>query len=255
MTISARDKAVLIITGYWHVPEQYSRVGSALERKGIRVISECLPTCQNLPPPHKTIHDDIQFIKDIVAKEVEEKTLLTVLCHSYGGMVASAALGEFAVNAESSNKGGVTGIIYMSAFVPSENQSLSGKFGGRLPEFIKVRPDNTCFPEPPAPVFFSDLSPEDADWAIGLVTRCPVGPLSTPIPGDRVAWRSIPSAYIFCEADVALPPKTQRSMVAAAKAQGAKFRVYSLDTNHSPFVNKPEAVADIVVDVIQSREV
>ncbi|PHH76362.1 hypothetical protein CDD80_1573 [Ophiocordyceps camponoti-rufipedis] len=253
MTISKREQAVLIITGYWHVPEHFARVRSQLERKGIRVICECLPTIQNLPPPHKTIYDDIQFIKDIVAKEVEQLTFLTVLCHSYGGMVASAALGEFAVDPNSTNKGGVTGIVYLSAFVPSENQSLISRLTNQLPDFIKVRPDNTCLPSPPIPLFYSDLTFEDAEWAIGLLTRCPVAPMTSPIPGDRVAWRSIPSAYIVCEADGALPLKSQRSMVAAAKAQGAEFREYSLDTNHSPFINKPGAVADIVVDVMQSR--
>ncbi|RCI11226.1 hypothetical protein L249_7761 [Ophiocordyceps polyrhachis-furcata BCC 54312] len=245
------SRAVLIITGNWHVPEHYSRVMSLLKQKGIRTICRCLPTINNPSPPFKTIRDDIRFIKDIVSGEVEKGTRLTVLCHSYGGMIASASLGEFAADKKG---GGVTSIIYMAAFVPSENESLAGLLEdqSQLRSFLDERPDGSCWVPDPIATFFSDQSAEDAEWALRLcVPWCPVQVMLTPIPGDRVAWRTIPSTYIFCETDCALLPETQRRLIDNVRAQGVEMDEYRVQADHSPFVNKPGEVADIVVSVMQ----
>ncbi|RDA84400.1 hypothetical protein CP532_2896 [Ophiocordyceps camponoti-leonardi (nom. inval.)] len=250
------EKAVLIITGYWHVPEHYSRVISLLEQKGIRTICECFPTVKNPSPPFKTIHDDIRFIKDIVSKEVEKGTRLTVLCHSYGGVIASASLDEFAVTPGSAacKQGGVTSIIYMAAFVPFENQSLAGLLGDEsiLRDFLDERPDGSCHVPHPIPTFYGDLSAKDAEWALRLyVPWCPVYPMLTPIPCDRVAWRSIPSTYIICETDCALLLVTQRRMIDDVRAQGVGMDEVSIKVDHSPFVNKPGEIVDIVISVMR----
>ncbi|RDA91792.1 hypothetical protein CP533_2828 [Ophiocordyceps camponoti-saundersi (nom. inval.)] len=248
------EKAVLIITGHGHVPEHYSRVTSLLQKKGIRTICECLPTINHPLPPFKTIYDDIRFIKDIVSNEVGKGTRLTVLCHSYGGMIASAALGEFAFTTDAADKGGVTSIVFMTAFIASENGSVAGLLGDEteLPSALGRRPDGSCWVPDPVYFFYNDLSGEDAEWAAGLyVSGCPASSLLDRIPGERVAWRSIPSTYIVCEADCAIPLQLQRGMLASARDQGVKFDEYSIQSGHSPFINKPAEIAEIVINAMQ----
>jgi pimeloyl-ACP methyl ester carboxylesterase len=56
-------------------------------------------------------------------------------------------------------------------------------------------------------------------------------------------WRSVPTTYIVCERDQAVAPEMQRVM---AKKAG---RVESIDTDHSPFVSRPEEFGEILESV------
>jgi pimeloyl-ACP methyl ester carboxylesterase len=56
-------------------------------------------------------------------------------------------------------------------------------------------------------------------------------------------WKSIPTTYIVCERDRALSAEMQRVM--AEKAG----RVESIDTDHSPFVSRPEEFGRILLSI------
>ena len=54
------------------------------------------------------------------------------------------------------------------------------------------------------------------------------------------AWRKVPSTYVVCSEDRALPPGLQREMAANAGT------VVEWPTDHSPFLTRPAAIADLV---------
>jgi pimeloyl-ACP methyl ester carboxylesterase len=246
------SRAVLLITGAWHIPEHYKRVTSKLEALGVRVICECLPTNNNVVPPNKTIDDDVQFIKDIVAKETAVGTNLTVVAHSWGGVVASAALAEFALQ-PGPDKAGVTEMIFMAAFIPAENQSLAGLFGGKLPPYLTSMPNDTIVWSDPIDHLFHDLTPEDAQRAESLCVAHGHTAQYTPIQCDKVSWRVIPLSYIICEDDRALPGFVQEMMVEKVKAEGITVREFRLAASHSPFLSVPGKVVDIILEVMGSQ--
>ncbi|UNI16345.1 hypothetical protein JDV02_002783 [Purpureocillium takamizusanense] len=248
----ARERAVLIITGAWHVPEHYHKLITGLKAKGLRVICERLPTSNGVVPPNKTIHDDVQFIKDIVAKEAALGTHLAVIGHSWGGMVSSAALAEFAIE-PTSDKGGVTDIILLAAFVPSEGDSLIGMFGGSLPPYLVAHPDDTVTWINPIDHLYNDVEPDEAKWANDLCVAFGHAAQTTPIQCERVAWRDIPLTYIICELDLAIPESVQTLMISKVEEQGIKVRQYRLAASHSPFLSMPEKVVDIVMEVVSSH--
>ncbi|KJZ76530.1 hypothetical protein HIM_04259 [Hirsutella minnesotensis 3608] len=245
----ATQNAILLITGAWHLPEHYHKLISGLEGKGLRVICERLPTNNGVVPPNKTIHDDVQFVKNIVAKESAAGTHLTVIGHSWGGMISSAALAEFAV-ARNSDKGGVTDIILMCAFIPSEGDSLAGLFGGKLPPYLVSQPNDTIVWVNPKEHLYNDVPPEEGTWADDL--RVPFGHTAqyTPIKCERVAWRAIPLTYIICEQDQAIPAFVQDMMVGKVEQQGISVKQYRIAASHSPFLSVPEKLVDIVSDVM-----
>ncbi|OAA35571.1 hypothetical protein NOR_07956 [Metarhizium rileyi] len=246
------SRAVLLITGAWHVPEHYQKVISKLESQRVRVICECLPTNNNVVPPNKTIHDDVQFIRGIVAKETAAGTSLTVMAHSWGGVVASAALAEFAVQ-PGLDKAGVTDLIFMTAFIPAENQSLADLFGGKLPPYLTSMPNDTIVWSDPLDHLFHDLTPEDAQQALGLLVAHGHTAQYTPIQCDRVSWRVIPLSYIVCEDDRALPGFVQQMMIDKVKAEGIAVKEFRLSASHSPFLSVPEKLVDIILKVMSSR--
>jgi hypothetical protein len=55
-----------------------------------------------------------------------------------------------------------------------------------------------------------------------------------------LAWQSIPTTYVVCTNDRALPVASQRVMAARAEA------VVEWPTDHSPFVTRHAAIADLV---------
>jgi pimeloyl-ACP methyl ester carboxylesterase len=112
-------------------------------------------------PPNKTIEDDIDFIRDVVFREVVVGMYLTVVGYLWGGMLASAALASFAVLLELS-EGGVTDMIFIAAFIPLENDLLAGLFGRKLLPVLVPQSDRTLMPTDPIHLFYYDLPEEKA---------------------------------------------------------------------------------------------
>lgn len=69
----------------------------------------------------------------------------------------------------------------------------------------------------------------------------PPGPLSVPV--TYTAYLEIPSTYIVCENDKALPPSVQERMIAQGK--GA-FRVERCQEGHSPFLSNPDYIVECI---------
>ncbi|KAF4454276.1 hypothetical protein F53441_3277 [Fusarium austroafricanum] len=247
----ASPKAVLLITGAWHVPEHYYKLTDELKNRGIRVICEPLPTNNNVVQSNKTINDDINFIKEIVSKEAAAGTHLAVICHSYGGVLESAALAPFAVSPES-NKGGVVDMISMSASIPSETESLADIFGGKLPPFLVAQSNGTVVPTDPIQHFYHGLPQDEAQWAEKLRVAHSMDAQHAPIDCEKAAWRVIPLTYIICEEDQGLLSFLQEMMIGKVEEQGVKVKQYRLGSSHSPFLSMPEKVAEVVLEVISS---
>ncbi|RMJ09358.1 hypothetical protein CDV36_011026 [Fusarium kuroshium] len=247
--MSSSPNTILLITGAWHVPKHYHKLIDQLEAKGLRVICEQLPTNNNVVPPNTAADDDVKFVKDIVARESAAGTQLTVIGHSWGGMIASAALADFAVTT-GSGKGGVTNIILMCAFIPQENDSLAGLFGGQLPPYLTSMPNGTIVWTDPIGHLYNDLPSEEGQWAENLMVAHGHKAQYTPIDCDKVAWRAIPLTYIVCENDQALPGFVQDMMIAKVEEQGILVKQYRLQSSHSPFLSMPDKVAGIVMEVM-----
>ena len=59
------------------------------------------------------------------------------------------------------------------------------------------------------------------------------------------SWLTIPSAYIACEYDRALPPPVQESMIKML----SNPRVFRLKSGHSPYLSMPNETADILAEL------
>jgi pimeloyl-ACP methyl ester carboxylesterase len=92
-------------------------------------------------------------------------------------------------------------------------------------------------------LFFGD---SDASTAAALAARLRPMPLSgVSESAEAPAWMSVPSTYVVCTNDQALPPDAQRWM--ATRAQD----VVEWPTDHSPFVTRPAELADLLVSYLQ----
>lgn len=55
-----------------------------------------------------------------------------------------------------------------------------------------------------------------------------------------IAWKTIPSTYVVCESDNAIPVAAQELMAERADA------VVRMNTSHSPFLSQPAALAQLI---------
>ena len=88
-------------------------------------------------------------------------------------------------------------------------------------------------------VFYNGCNLQDVQEAVELLGSSPAGPLT--VPATYAAFMEIPSTYIICKNDLALPVSVQRRMV--AQGEGA-FHVEECDEGHSPFLSNPGFIVD-----------
>jgi hypothetical protein len=57
---------------------------------------------------------------------------------------------------------------------------------------------------------------------------------------SSAAWKTIPSSYLICEDDRAIPVFIQEAMVKACQDAGASMETERVFSSHSPFLSKPD---------------
>jgi len=158
--------------------------------------------------------------------------------HSYGGAVISAA----GVHPNA------THLVYLCAFAlevgesASQNSLQGGDDAGELGAAIVVA-DNVYAVDPDRAVaaFFHDCAPDVAAAAVERLRPQSIASLAGEV--EAAAWRDKPATYVVCTDDRALPVALQRSNAARVGT--------SIDwpTSHSPFLSRPELVADLVAEL------
>lgn len=106
------------------------------------------------------------------------------------------------------------------------------------------------FPNNPEVAFYNDLPEEEQKkWA------SKIKPHATATKYDKsrgAAYLDIPSWYLMCELDQAIPLPLQENIVKAAKEAGADVKTEHMRSSHSPFLSKPTETADFILRVVES---
>jgi len=166
--------------------------------------------------------------------------------HSYGGAVITQA---------AAGHPKVVRLVYLAAVMPDEGESVATAIppgasalppdtpGGRLmipqADGLTLRLDPEHAPE----AYYHDCAPEDVDQAVSRLGPQAIASIMQPLTG--AAWRTIPSTYIVCEEDRALPPDHQRAYATRA------HEVLTIPTSHSPFLSRPDLLIDILAATLE----
>jgi pimeloyl-ACP methyl ester carboxylesterase len=143
----------------------------------------------------------------------------------------------------------VAALIYVSAFLPKDGQSLLDLT--KLPEGVgdQVQANIVIDGMPPvavmpdaasAPALYGCCTEEVAAWATARHRPQPLAPFATPVSIPAGALDSIPRYYVLCTRDRAIPPALQRRMIAENPCAG----VAELDADHTPHLSKPKELAE-----------
>jgi pimeloyl-ACP methyl ester carboxylesterase len=214
---------VVLVHGAFHGAWCWNLVVPELERLGVEVLAVELP--------FTGFDDDVDEVRRAIA-ELGPGTV--VVAHSYGGLVASTA---------THGRSDVARLVYVAAFMADEGEdaiTIIGTEESKLLDALVIDDDLVSVdPRKAKASFYGDLDDVSAAAAITQLRPLPVasvlGPQSPP------GWKSIPSTYVVCTNDAALPPVMQRRMAERATL------VLELPTDHSPFTTRPGELAGLLM--------
>ncbi|HJX43006.1 MAG TPA: alpha/beta hydrolase [Geodermatophilus sp.] len=171
--------------------------------------------------------------------------------HSYGGAIITNA---------AARAGNVVGLVYVSAFAPDEGEKLIEIENGSTDSVLDSALVERQYPTGPGgetvtefsidparfhQVFAADLTEEQA--ADMAATQRPVSSLGFVEPNGPPAWRTLPSWAVVSTGDTAAGADVVRSMAHRAGAVTTEA-----EGSHVLFVARPQVVADVVLQALDS---
>jgi pimeloyl-ACP methyl ester carboxylesterase len=223
-------RTVVLVHGAWHGPWCWAKVTPRLAAAGVPHAEVELPF---------TGHDDDIAATRAALDRIDGTKVL--VGHSYGGLVISGA---------GKGRSDVAQVVYLCAFLVQPGETIIDELA-RVPDLptakvldaIVLHDDGTSSIDPDHAVaaFYSLSSTDAARDAIGRLR--PMNAKSIFSRCQGAPWMQVPSTYVLCDQDQAIPVKGQRRMARSAT------NVVVLDTDHSPFLSMPEETARILVNL------
>ncbi|KAG6999537.1 hypothetical protein G7Y79_00034g069600 [Physcia stellaris] len=245
---------ILIVPGGWHSASVYSHFAAQLESLGYPTTTTSLPSVNSKSPQTATCTEDSKALrKELLALIDTEEKDVVILAHSYGGVPAGGAAHGLSKTTRDGKKGGVLGLIYMSAFVVPEGISLLDYLGGKhAPYCVVDQPsEGLSIASPAKQAFYHDVDSDTADRLASSLL--PHATLAYESPAPAQAWQE-PAfegrlGFVRCTVDQALPIFVQDMFV---KRSGVKWTVKDMDTSHSPWASKPKELAETVAGLVEA---
>jgi pimeloyl-ACP methyl ester carboxylesterase len=182
-------------------------------------------------------------IQDVLAVlEVEDLTDITLLGHSYGGMVATGVADKA--------PGRIARIVYIDAFAPKDGQSLFDLVGpkaeGNMRAGAAKDGDGWRLPINPMP---PDTSPEDVAWASPRRRPQPIKTFEQKLALTSKE-PSPPRHYIYATRNG--PGDVFRQFSERAKSE-AGWKHYEIDASHNPHITCPDALMALLTRIMPNK--
>ncbi|MCX4597318.1 alpha/beta fold hydrolase [Streptomyces sp. NBC_01549] len=213
---------LLLAHGAWHGSWCWEGLTSVLHTDGWTTRTVDLPSAGSQAGVRDDAHVVLQELARIDGPVV-------VVAHSYGGVPVTQAV---------AGATDISHIVYLAAYQLDVGESLLSHHGAPAP----AEPDGfQPVPEHPIPLFYADAPAADAEAAAGRLV-----PQSTRSFSDTLTaagWHTVPSTYVVCEQDQALPPGDQEQLAARSGS------VHRLASGHSPFLSMPGEFAALLAKI------
>ncbi len=153
--------------------------------------------------------------------------------HSSGGTVTTAG------------GAGAAQLVYVTSVLARAGRSHAESGSGRPAPWVRPNPDGTVelVGADIRELFFADCDHATCDEALEHRARQDAAALTSPV--STPAWRTVPSTYVVCAEDRAVPAEDQRAAAAGAG------RVLELPAGHHPFLAFPELFAETLRNALE----
>ncbi|RAK75318.1 alpha/beta hydrolase [Aspergillus fijiensis CBS 313.89] len=240
---------IILVQGSFQTPLVYEQLRTGLHNAGYPVVHPRLPSiCTDMNDSEFlscTLKDDVDAVTTALKHLVEEeKKSVVVVMHSYGGIVGTEAIPKHLTHAARrarGHQGGVLHLFYFAAFILPEGKSVLEAFGES--PINDVQPDGRSRLENGAQTVYGDLpAAEAALWESRLVPQSYAVQTTCT---TRAAYEYLPSTYLVCEGDQAVPPSFQEGFAGLARAE-----VDRCTAGHSPMLSQPAMLVGKIAAVV-----
>lgn len=233
----------VLVHGAWHGAWCWYKVKTLLEAAGQQVTVIDLPGLgvDTTPPLEVSLASFQARIVEVLDAQTEPVVLVG---HSMGGIAISAAA--------EARPAKIARLVYLSAFLLRSGESMfqvaSADAGSLTLPNLLVDPVAGVIDiqrDAIRPIFYAECPDADVTLASSLLRPTPLGPIGEPLAVSAASFGSVRRFYIACSDDKAISPAAQQAMVAASPCE----KVFTLDSDHSPFFSRPLLLASRLVHI------
>jgi pimeloyl-ACP methyl ester carboxylesterase len=231
MTQNSPVKNIVLVHGAFADGSSWSKVIPLLHAKGFHVTSVSIPLT--------SFAEDVAATKRALA--VEEGPVVLV-GHSYGGVVIT----------EAGNDPKVVGLVYIAAFAPDANESITDISKAFPPGLglTKIVPLSDGFillsPEGVETAFAQDLTSEEKALLTAVQPQTAASIFEA--RPTAAAWHDKPAWYVVASNDNMISPEQEKFM---AKQINATTTV--LPSSHVVMLSHPKEVAAVIEDATKGK--
>ena len=226
----------VVAHGAWSAGWAWKKMRPLLRERGHELFT---PTYTGLGERSHLANKEIDLethIADVLGVlEYEDLRGITLIGHSYGGMVATGVADRATAR--------IAQLVYLDAFVPRDGQSLVDLISpeARQARSRAVESAGEGWRIPPNPMP-PDTAPEDVAWAMPRRVMQPRKTFEQPLRLTGAVER-LPRAYIYCKRKAGDDPFRQFAE-RLRDAQGWKY--FEMDASHSPHITAPRELAALL---------
>lgn len=228
---------IVLVHGAWADASGFAAEIRALRDRGFRAIG--------FANPLRGLADDARYLDDFLGRLTGPVVLVG---HSYGGAVISAA---------ATGNERVKALVYFSGWMPDEGESIAQVYeahgeGSLVGPALMPQPFTAADGSEAGQDLYLDLGQFHAAFAADVdrdtsdvmaATQRPWSGAGFYEPSGAFAWKTVPSWYLLCTEDKAIPAATQRFM-----AERAHARIREVPASHVSVVSQPEAATELILE-------
>jgi pimeloyl-ACP methyl ester carboxylesterase len=231
---------IVLVHGAFAESASWNEVAHRLRARSFPVIA--------VPDPLRGVKSDAAYVASVLASV---KGPVVLVGHSYGGSVISAA---------AEGRDNVKALVFVAAFAPEVGESaadLSGKFPGSTLGSTLAAPvaladgakDLYIQQARFGAQFAADLAPRVS--ALMAISQRPITEAALGEPAPGAAWKTVPSWFIYGDADRNIPPAALSFMAVRAKSRKT---VVLKGASHVLMISRPGPVARLIAEAAQTPQ-
>jgi pimeloyl-ACP methyl ester carboxylesterase len=233
---------VVLAHGAWSAAWAWKKMRPLFRKAGHEFFS---PTYTGLGERAHLARPDIDLsthVQDVLAVlEIEDLKDVTLLGHSYGGMVATGVADKA--------PGRIARVVYIDAFAPKDGQSLFDLLGPKGEAHMRAGAakdgDGWKLPLNPMP---PDTSPEDAAWAVPKRRPQPIKTFEEKI--KLTSGTFPPRHYIYAKKNG--PGDVFRQFAERARSEPG-WTCHEIDASHNPHITCPDVLMASLTQIMASK--
>ena len=230
----------VLVHGAWHGGWCWYRIAARLEAAGHTVFAPDMPGHGTDRTPIEEVTMDAIVAKIGGCIDAAKESVI-LAGHSYGGAVITQTAERYAAK--------VSRLVYVAAFLLQNGQSTfdaAADDDSALNGKVVFAPDGKTATTDPAvyrEAFYVNCGDEDVVLARQLLIPEAVAGFQTPMQITPENFGRVPRDYVECTQDRAISIARQRRMHTAQPCR----RVFTLETDHSPFFSAPHALTECLL--------